>query len=147
MTIPLVNGVNPLQTTLTELGIVSGRVALLLRSAEIQPVFVRFVLEYHSVFTPSPLVTVLLQGLQLEVVAMTRVADHWVRVKVCPKGAEQDSMVGSHIEFIRSRECVWTCVPEHRSSNKRTLGPGAQRGWNLHASAGGVLLQGMHPLQ
>jgi hypothetical protein len=44
MTIPLVNGVNPLQTTLTELGIVSGRVALLLRSAEIQPVFVRFVL-------------------------------------------------------------------------------------------------------
>lgn len=65
MTIPLVNGVNPLQTTLTELGIVSGRVALLLRSAEIQPVFVRFVLEYHSVFTPSPLVAVLLQGLQV----------------------------------------------------------------------------------
>ena len=39
MTIPLVIGVNPLQTTLLELGIVSGRVALLLRSAEIQPVF------------------------------------------------------------------------------------------------------------
>jgi hypothetical protein len=53
MTIPLVNGVNPLQTTLLELGIVSGRVALLLRSAEIQPVFLRFVLEYHSVFTPN----------------------------------------------------------------------------------------------
>ena len=44
MTIPLVIGVNPLQTTLFELGIVSGRVALLLRSAEIHPVFVRFVL-------------------------------------------------------------------------------------------------------
>jgi hypothetical protein len=43
MTIPLVIGVNPLQTTLFELGIVSGRVALLLRSAEIHPVFVRFV--------------------------------------------------------------------------------------------------------
>lgn len=42
MTIPIVNGVNPLQTTLLELGIVSGRVALLLRSAEIQPVFGRF---------------------------------------------------------------------------------------------------------
>jgi hypothetical protein len=39
MTIPPVIGVNPLQTTLLELGIVSGRVALLLRSAEIQPVF------------------------------------------------------------------------------------------------------------
>ena len=44
MTIPFVNGVNPLQTTLLELGIVSSRVALLLRSAEIQPVFGRFVL-------------------------------------------------------------------------------------------------------
>ena len=54
MTIPIVNGVNPLQTTLLELGIVSGRVALLLRSAEIQPLFGRFVHEYHSVFTPSP---------------------------------------------------------------------------------------------
>lgn len=32
-------GVNPLQTTELERGIVSGRVALLLRSAEIQPPF------------------------------------------------------------------------------------------------------------
>ena len=53
MTISLVNGVNPLQTTLLELGIVSGRVALLLRSAEIQPVFGRFVTEWHSPFTPT----------------------------------------------------------------------------------------------
>ena len=52
MTISLVNGVNPLQTTLLELGIVSGRVALLLRSAEIQPVFGRFSTERHSPFTP-----------------------------------------------------------------------------------------------
>ena len=52
MTISLVNGVNPLQTTLLELGIVSGRVALLLRSAEIQPVFVRFSNERPSPFTP-----------------------------------------------------------------------------------------------
>lgn len=52
MTISLVNGVNPLQTTLLELGIVSGRVALLLRSAEIQPVFGRFVTEWHLPFTP-----------------------------------------------------------------------------------------------
>ena len=44
MTISIINGVNPLQTTLLELGIVSGRVALLLRSAEIQPLFVRFVI-------------------------------------------------------------------------------------------------------
>ena len=43
MAIPNVFGVNPLHTTLIELGIVSGRVALLLRSAEIQPVFERFV--------------------------------------------------------------------------------------------------------
>src|SRR6478736_6300308 len=35
-------GVNPLQTTWLEHGIVSGRVALLLRSAEIQPLFARF---------------------------------------------------------------------------------------------------------
>ena len=35
-------GVNPLQTTWLEPGIVSGRVALLLRSAEIQPAFGRF---------------------------------------------------------------------------------------------------------
>ena len=39
MSISLVNGVNPLQTTLVELGIVSSRVALLPRSAEIQPGF------------------------------------------------------------------------------------------------------------
>ncbi len=56
MTIPLVNGVNPLQTTLLELGIVSGRVALLLRSAEIQPVFGRFVSPInHPVNHPSSL--------------------------------------------------------------------------------------------
>ena len=36
-------GVNPLQTTWLERGTVSGRVALLLRSAEIQPLFGRFV--------------------------------------------------------------------------------------------------------
>ena len=53
MTIPLVIGVNPLQTTLLELGIVSGRVALLLRSAEIQPVFGRFVLNGLSIHPPS----------------------------------------------------------------------------------------------
>jgi hypothetical protein len=35
-------GVNPFQTTWLEPGIVSGRVALLLRSAEIQPWFGRF---------------------------------------------------------------------------------------------------------
>jgi len=52
MTISLVNGVNPLQTTLLELGIVSGRVALLLRSAEIQPLFGRFV---SNTFRYSPL--------------------------------------------------------------------------------------------
>ena len=51
MEIPLVIGVNPLQTTLFELGIVSGRVVLLLRSAEIQPVFVRFVIEYLRIFS------------------------------------------------------------------------------------------------
>ena len=47
MTIPNVIGVNPLQTTLLELGIVSGRVALLPRSAEIQPGFV-------DLFFPNP---------------------------------------------------------------------------------------------
>jgi hypothetical protein len=52
MTIPIVNGVNPLQTTLLELGIVSGRVALLLRSAEIQPVFEDLSFEW---FIHSPL--------------------------------------------------------------------------------------------
>ena len=43
MTISIVGGVNPLQTTLLVRGIVSGRVALLLRSAEIQPLYGRFV--------------------------------------------------------------------------------------------------------
>ena len=52
MTIPLVIGVNPLQTTLLELGIVSGRVALLLRSAEIQPVFGRFSMNGLSILPP-----------------------------------------------------------------------------------------------
>lgn len=41
-------GVNPLQTTELERGIVSGRVALLLRSAEIQPPFLRFVTLFSS---------------------------------------------------------------------------------------------------
>ena len=53
MIIPTVIGVNPLQTTLLELGIVSGRVALLLRSAEIQPVFPRFVIELTLYPPPS----------------------------------------------------------------------------------------------
>ena len=44
MIISIVIGVNPMQTTLLQLGIVSGRVALLLRSTEIQPVLLRFVL-------------------------------------------------------------------------------------------------------
>ena len=61
MTISLVNGVNPLQTTLLELGIVSSRVALLLRSAEIQPVFGRFVTEWF-IHSPPPTVQPLLQG-------------------------------------------------------------------------------------
>ena len=56
MLIPLVIGVNPLQTTLFELGIVSGRVVLLLRSAEIQPVFVRFVPNRFGDSPPSLLV-------------------------------------------------------------------------------------------
>ena len=43
MAISVIRGVDPLQTTLLELGIVSGKVALLLRSAEIHPVFERFV--------------------------------------------------------------------------------------------------------
>ena len=41
-------GVNPLQTTWLEHGIVSGRVALLPRSAEIQPLFLRFVTLFWS---------------------------------------------------------------------------------------------------
>ena len=59
MTIPFVIGVNPLQTTLFELGIVSGRVALLLRSAEIQPLLERFVqmVRAHAfIIPPLPLV-------------------------------------------------------------------------------------------
>jgi hypothetical protein len=55
MTIPLVIGVNPLQTTLFQLGIVSGRVALLLRSAEIHPVLVRFVKRSSERSPPLPL--------------------------------------------------------------------------------------------
>ncbi len=43
MAIPTATKVNPLQTTWLEHGTVSGRVALLLRSAEIQPLFRRFV--------------------------------------------------------------------------------------------------------
>ena len=62
MTISLVNGVNPLQTTLLELGIVSGRVALLLRSAEIQPLFGRFVSNTIRYSPPSSLAGYLLQG-------------------------------------------------------------------------------------
>ena len=55
MTIPLVNGVNPLQTTLLQLGIVSGRVALLLRSTEIHPVLLRFVKDPFTGIRPSSL--------------------------------------------------------------------------------------------
>ncbi len=60
MTIPLVIGVNPLQTTLMQLGIVSGRVALLLRSAEIHPVLLRFVSALRG--NPSLLSAQQLQG-------------------------------------------------------------------------------------
>ena len=42
MTISVFIGLNPLQTTWTERGIVRSRVALLLRSAEIQPLFSYF---------------------------------------------------------------------------------------------------------
>jgi hypothetical protein len=52
MTISNVIGVNPLQTTLLELGIVSGRVALLLRSAEIQPVFEDFTNDISYIICP-----------------------------------------------------------------------------------------------
>lgn len=62
MTISIVNGVNPLQTTLLELGIVSIRVALLLRCAEIQPVFGRFVLNGLSILPPSTVAAVLPGG-------------------------------------------------------------------------------------
>jgi hypothetical protein len=63
MTISIVNGVNPLQTTLLELGIVSGRVALLLRSAEIQPVFGRFSLNGFAILPPFLVCNLLLGGL------------------------------------------------------------------------------------
>ena len=46
-------GVNPLQTTWLEHGIVSGRVALLLRSAEIQPAFERFSDWTQNPITPT----------------------------------------------------------------------------------------------
>lgn len=62
MTISIVNGVNPLQTTLLELGIVSGRVALLLRSAEIQPVFGRFSMNGIRHSPPLHVVLLLLGG-------------------------------------------------------------------------------------
>jgi hypothetical protein len=52
MAISNVIGVNPLQTTLLELGIVSGRVALLLRSAEIQPVFEDFTNDVSYIICP-----------------------------------------------------------------------------------------------
>ena len=42
--------INPLQTTWFEQGIVSSRVALLLRSAEIKPLFVGFVLCFVHLF-------------------------------------------------------------------------------------------------
>eukprot|EP00960_Hanusia_phi_P021245 627832-Hanusia_phi.AAC.1 len=57
MTIPFVVGVNPLQTTRLELGIVSGRVALLPRSAEIHPVFERFVDGLRPSSTPNAVLT------------------------------------------------------------------------------------------
>jgi hypothetical protein len=45
-------GVNPLQTTWMGRGTVSSRVALLLRSAEVKPLFERFVF-FFSLFFPS----------------------------------------------------------------------------------------------
>ena len=42
--------INPLQTTLIEQSIVSSRVALLLRSAEIKLLFSRFVFKKHFLF-------------------------------------------------------------------------------------------------
>ena len=78
MTISLVNGVNPLQTTLLELGIVSGRVALLLRSAEIQPLFGRFVSNTSSVFTPSFLDLLLLQGASIAFTCACSALSGWM---------------------------------------------------------------------
>lgn len=65
MTIPLVIGVNPLQTTRLERGIVSGRVALLLRSAEIHPLFERFVNDGLFHYSSSPLLSLLNLSLSL----------------------------------------------------------------------------------
>jgi hypothetical protein len=62
MTILLVDGINPLQTTLLELGAVSGRVALLLRSAEAQPVFSDLFLNGSSIQSPPPAKTSLPGG-------------------------------------------------------------------------------------
>lgn len=62
MTIPLVIGVNPLQTTWLERGIVSGRVALLLRSAEIHPLFERFVRWTMSILPSSSWLAMTLGG-------------------------------------------------------------------------------------
>jgi hypothetical protein len=72
MTILIVNGVNPLQTTLLELGIVSGRVALLLRSAEIQPVFGRFSMNGFAIL-PLPGSIMLLGGLENQGAARSQV--------------------------------------------------------------------------
>ncbi len=79
MTIPLVIGVNPLQTTLFELGIVSGREVLLLRSAEIQPVFVRFV---PNCFGSSPLPSPWLSQLQG---GLARAHVHKCHASSCPE--------------------------------------------------------------
>jgi hypothetical protein len=62
MIIALVIGVNPLQTTWLERGIVSGRVALLLRSAEIHPLFERFVRWTSSILPPLSPARVMLEG-------------------------------------------------------------------------------------
>jgi hypothetical protein len=71
MIIPLVIGVNPLQTTLLQLGIVSGRVALLLRSTEIHPVLLRFVNDPFTGITP-PLLRRLSPGRGCEAYAQAR---------------------------------------------------------------------------
>ena len=90
MTIPLVIGVNPLQTTLVELGIVSGRVALLLRSAEIQPLFVRFVkqsiigLIHFKSMIPYSLTTTLSQSTHLHTLSLPSLP---TLAEMCYKGA------------------------------------------------------------
>lgn len=58
-------GVNPLQTTWTEHGIVSGREALLLRSAEIQPLLPRFSDWTFVTESPNPPTTPFPTGSQL----------------------------------------------------------------------------------